>query len=72
MERADLLYGDRVSALKAGAVAGVPSLDASHVTSDTSVDTISGGAGFDWFFAKVATPGIDKLTDRAVDSELVN
>ncbi len=42
-------YADRVAALRAGA--GVPRLDKTTVLNDTAIDTVLGGADFDWLLA---------------------
>ena len=56
-------FATRVTNLRAGSVAGVPALNATSVKDDTSVDTLTGGAGLDWFFAKLSGPAADTITD---------
>jgi Ca2+-binding RTX toxin-like protein len=42
-----------------GGVPGLPKLDSSTVTNDTSVDRLFGDEDADWFFAKTTDPGKD-------------
>lgn len=59
--RQDLIYATRVSTLRAGNP-GVPKLDSTSVIQDTSIDTLTGGDGLDWYFAKLTDPFKDMLT----------
>ncbi len=71
--RTDLSNSARVAALRAGSVSGVSALNATNVLNDTSVDTLHGGAGLDWFFAKVTTPTPDIITDLdTADGDQIN
>jgi Ca2+-binding RTX toxin-like protein len=54
--RTDLDFNTRVASLRSGSVAGVLALNAMNVINDTSVDTLNGGSGLDWFFAKAISP----------------
>jgi hypothetical protein len=68
-------YSDRVNELRAGTtgVAGLPKLNSSTVKHDTSSDTLTGGNGLDWFFAKLTTPSQDTVTDLdSIDAEQTN
>jgi Ca2+-binding RTX toxin-like protein len=60
--RTDLTNSARVAALRAGSVVGVPALNATNILNDTSTDTLNGGAGLDWFFAKLGAPSQDNIT----------
>ncbi len=51
--RTDLDYSTRVAALKAGSVSGAPKLSSTTVKNDTAVNTLNGGSGLEWFFAKL-------------------
>jgi len=71
--RTDLTNSARVAALRAGSVAGIPALNASNVLNDTSADTLNGGAGLDWFFAKLGAPSQDTITGLdTVDGDQTN
>ena len=71
--RTDLSNAARVAALRAGTVTGVSALNATNVLNDTSVDTLHGGVGLDWFFAKATTPTQDIVTDLdAADGDQIN
>jgi RTX calcium-binding nonapeptide repeat (4 copies) len=63
--RTDLDYVTRVTQLRAGTtgVVGMPKLNSSTVKSDTSADTLAGGDGNDWFFAKLGAPSADSVVD---------
>lgn len=54
--RTDLNFNTRVTSLRSGSVAGVLALNSTNVIDDTSVDTLNGGSGLDWFFAKAISP----------------
>ena len=41
----------------------MPSLTVAHVSDDTSSDMLTGGSELDWFFAKLASPFLDTITD---------
>jgi len=41
----------------------VPPLTSANVSDDPSSDILTGGAGLDWFFAKLTTPALDSITD---------
>jgi len=58
-------YTERTSRLAAG-TDGLPKLDATTVLNDNATDTLTGGAGTDWFFSLS-----DILTDRRT-SERIN
>jgi Ca2+-binding RTX toxin-like protein len=59
-------YAQRTARLAAG-TDGLPRLDATTVLDDGAADTLTGGAGVDWFFSM----GGDVLTDR-LTTERVN
>jgi Ca2+-binding RTX toxin-like protein len=60
-------FATRVSELRAGTtgVTGMPTLDSTNVFNDTSSDTLTGGGGLDWFFAKLSGTAADSITDLA-------
>jgi len=60
-------FATRVSELRAGTtgVTGMPTLDSTNVFNDTSSDTLTGGGGLDWFFAKLSGTAADNITDLA-------
>ncbi len=60
--RLDLDYATRLAQLRAG-VAGVPKLDSNSVLQDDAIDTLTGGDGLDWHFAKLKAPAKDFITD---------
>jgi Ca2+-binding RTX toxin-like protein len=60
--RTDLTNSARVAALRAGSVVGIPAINATNIVNDTSTDTLNGGAGLDWFFAKLGAPSQDTVT----------
>ena len=68
--RTDLDYNTRVAALKAGSASGVPALNSTTVKNDTVVNTLNGGSGLDWFFAKLGSPK-DTINNQ-VTGEQVN
>jgi Ca2+-binding RTX toxin-like protein len=58
-------FTTRVSALRGGTATGVSiALNSTNVFDDTSSDTMTGGAGPNWFFAKQSAPAIDDITDQ--------
>lgn len=63
----DANFATRVASLRAGSATGVSvALNSTNVFDDTSADTLTGGAGvnaLDWFFAKLAAPAQDTITD---------
>jgi hypothetical protein len=65
--RNDLDYLTRVAQLRAGTtgVTGLPKLNSSTVKNDDSSDSLAGAAGNDWFFAKLAAPSLDTISDLA-------
>jgi Ca2+-binding RTX toxin-like protein len=67
-------YATRVAHLKGtlgGGLNGANKLTSSTVRTDTSIDTLTGRGGVDWYFAKLANPYADVITDRA-SGEVVN
>jgi len=56
-------FATRASALKAGSIAGVPAIDATTIFDDKAANSLTGGAGLDWFFAKLAGVPRDAITD---------
>ncbi len=63
--RTDLDYLTRVTQLRAGTtgVAGLPKMNTTIGRNDSNTDTLTGGAGNDWFFAKLSSQKTDKITD---------
>jgi hypothetical protein len=49
--------------LRAGTtgVAGLPKLNSSTAKNDSFSDTLTGGSGMDWFFAKLNSPARDTV-----------
>jgi Ca2+-binding RTX toxin-like protein len=67
-------YATRVAHLKGtvpGGLNGTWRLNSTTVKKDTSVDTLTGNTGLDFFFANLGTPGKDVLTDLFAE-ETVN
>jgi hypothetical protein len=65
-------FATAVAQLRAGSASGVSiALDATNVFSDAFTDTMTGGAGSNWFLAKVFSPDKDHITDLNVN-DLVN
>ena len=69
--RTDIDYNTRVAALRAGTAVGSPKLNSTTVLNDTSVNTLNGGSGLDWYFAKLAGTTKDTITNQ-VTGEQVN
>ncbi|QDU30673.1 Bifunctional hemolysin/adenylate cyclase precursor [Anatilimnocola aggregata] len=67
-------YATRVANLNGtltGGLNGTYRLTSTTVKKDTSVDVLTGNAGLDWYFAKLAAPYKDSLTDQTV-GEIAN
>jgi hypothetical protein len=56
-------FATRVGNLRAGNIVGVPALSPTSIMDDASTDTLTGSAGLDWFFARVAVVPADTITD---------
>jgi Ca2+-binding RTX toxin-like protein len=64
-------FTTRVNALRAGTGGAPIALDSTNVFNDAFTDTMTGGAGSNWFLAKVFSPAKDHITDLNVN-DLVN
>src|SRR5205823_2822481 len=62
---ANVAYSARVSNLSLG-TGGLPILDSTAVFGDGSHDSLTGGAGLDWFFGGVNVRLIDRLSIETV------
>ena len=63
--RTDATYESRVNKLRyGGGLNGNVRLNCQSVYDDGVVDTLTGSAGRDWFFAKIGCGIVDKITDR--------
>ena len=63
------IYSKRVAHLSGtltGGLNGGYRLTTKTVKKDNSVDTLTGNAGLDWYFAKLANPHKDTITDQAI------
>ncbi len=67
--RTDLDYATRVSSLKVG-VSGISPLNSTNVTNDTSADTLTGGSGLDWYFAKLSGSSKDTVSGQSSDEQV--
>jgi Ca2+-binding RTX toxin-like protein len=76
-KRLDLDFATRVAQLKAGTTGvtdangnPIPALNSTTVVDDTTTDTLTGGDGLDWFFAKTTDPGLDVISDFMTGEQL--
>ncbi len=69
--RTDFDYDTRVAALRAGTVIGAPKLNSTTVKNDTAANTLNGGSGLDWFFAKLAGNPKDTINNQ-ISGEQMN
>jgi hypothetical protein len=72
--RTDLDFATRVAALRAGSVSGVPqAFNSNNIHDDVAADKLTGNGALDWYFAKLAAPNVDTITDLdAAGGEQVN
>jgi Ca2+-binding RTX toxin-like protein len=67
-DRDDIGLGQRMLNLRnGGGLNGTNRLTVTTIKDDTFSDDLTGGLGADWFWAKVAAVGIDRLLDRDTD-----
>lgn len=62
-------YQDRIANLRGagGGLNGDFQLEGANTTSDAFVDTLTGNAGLDWYFATLTSPNKDTVTGLAAD-----